>query len=304
MNQLRWLTRTIALIAIFVSGYIVVTQPHLLFGDPDAPPPIRELAQAYDCGAEGEACEVSGRHYNALIPKGDGPFPVVMFFHGSHSNGDKIVVNHRLAGPLLERGYALVAPTALDITYSGNRRGTGWLNEGQRGERDDHRFVIDVIGDMGGRFPIDRDRILMAGHSNGAIFLWYLACADIHPKLRSFAPINGTPVRHQLGDCENPRPRFNLLHTHGRLDETVPFIGRNPADGSWSTLGAEEAMTGLLTHQNCGEITEEIAQPFRIHTWTRCNSNHSYKMVVFEGGHFMPRAWPDFALDWFEGLVH
>jgi len=152
------------------------------------------------------------------------------------------------------------------------------------------------------RFPVDLSRILVAGHSNGGIFSWYLACADISPRLTAFAPVNGTLVRDWRGDCDGVQPRFNLLHTHGALDTVVPLEGRNPEDGSWSTLGAEETMLSLLADENGREIEDSAVPPFQVRRWVRCNRRYAYEIAVFEGGHNVPRAWPDFALDWFEAL--
>ena len=159
------------------------------------------------CGLLEQKCSVDGRTYNALIPRGAGPFPAVVFFHGSGGSGADVILHPDITEPLLRNGYAILAPDALDITYAGGNRSSGWIWQGQRHGRDDHQFVENVVSDAASRFPIDPENLIIVGHSNGATFVWYLACQNTDPRLKNFATIGGTPVRSRPLACKIPRIR-------------------------------------------------------------------------------------------------
>lgn len=269
---------------------------------PQAPTPLADLAQPYACGAPGEACAVNGRHYNALIPKGDGPFPVVLFFHGSKQSGDKTVRRQALMRPMLERGFAVIAPTALDVKYVSGP-GTGWIRNGQRGDRDDHRFVREVLDDIETRFPVDTSRIVTTGFSNGGIFIWYLACAQIDPRLTAFAPAAGTPVRNRPGPCKDTYQQVDLLHTHGTQDARVPYYGSGPRPGWPGYWGASEAIVHAAATAGCRDLSMQTQERFTVQTWHGCGIPHSYSLATHQGGHATPAAaWAPMMLDWYEAL--
>lgn len=193
--------------------------------------------QTIECGAAGDPCVLNGRHYNVLLPEGEGRFPVFLFFHGSASTGDRSVTNSLLVGPALARGYAVIAPTALNVEYGNGTVDTGWVINGRQGSRDDYRFTRNVITDAETRFPIDTSRILTAGHSMGATYIWYMSCAAIDFRLSAFAPIGGTLYKGNFAPCDDMRPRYNLMHTHGTSDLVMPHNGRSNAIRIVENLG-------------------------------------------------------------------
>ncbi len=97
---------------------------------------------------------VSGRQNNVLIPWGERPFPAVIFLHGSRGTGQRAIQSAFLVKPILECGYAIVAPTALEIEYQ-NGPGTGLIwNDAYYG-RDNFEFNANVLEDVLARSPID-----------------------------------------------------------------------------------------------------------------------------------------------------
>lgn len=147
------------------------------------PPSTASLAaEGLECGYVDDPCVIGDRTYNVLVPNGDGPFPTLVFFHGSRSSGNHIASLRNLMDPFLARGYAVIAPTALDVDYANGIDGSGWIWEGERNGRDDCKYVRDVVDDAQQRFPLDAERLVLSGHSNGAFFVWYMACADIDPR--------------------------------------------------------------------------------------------------------------------------
>lgn len=251
------------------------------------------------CGGIENPCMVGTRTYNLLVPKGEGPFPAVVFFHGSFGSGAKIIRSPVIAEPLLRNGYALIAPSALDITYAGNRPSSGWIWEGQRGDRDDHRFVQDVVNDATSRFLIDGENLIVGGSSNGATFVWYLACAGVDSRLQHFAPVGGALVRDRPLSCATVQPDFAMLHTHGRNDTVVPVDGTQPTVTWHGWLGPEESLLMLTETANCAELEDHTPdQGVRSRRWYDCQSGAEFRLDITDNGHEIPSAWAETVMTW------
>ncbi len=272
----------------------------VLEATPDVPS-LASLYQQTECGAADDPCFVSGRQYNVLLPQGEGPFPAVLFFHGSNGTGAKIISSAHLALPILKRGYALIAPTALEIEYR-NGPGTGWVWRAGQSDRDDYAFASAVLDDATSRFPIDINKILTAGSSRGGSFAWYLACANIDEHLRAFAPVMGTPVRGRPGPCATSGFAFDMFHTHGFQDTVIPFAGNGPFDNWPGYLGAVEVVDTMAHLAGCSDldITEQANQVLR--RWSGCLTGARVSVLGFEGGHVIPVGWAEMAIEWFDNL--
>ena len=247
----------------------------------------------------GTPCMVSGRQYSVLIPKGKGPFPTVIFLHGSGGTGQRVIQSEFLVKPILERGYAIVAPTALEIEYQ-NGPGTGWVwNDAYYG-RDDFEFIANMLEDALARFPIDPAQIVTIGHSRGGSFAWYLACADVDARLKAFAPVAGTPVRGEPGKCASADFDFDMYYSHGYDDRVIPFAG---AGSDWSDPGyggAVEATLRLGASAGCqgDQVLEQEGYDQRI--LSNCKTGSNISLIGYDAGHGNPNGWSDVMLDWFE----
>jgi phospholipase/carboxylesterase len=123
--------------------------------------------------------------YAAHVPSGDGPFPTVLLLHGWGANA------HDLLGlaPMIHDGRALVlcpqGPIALPI--GGGNYGYGWfpLNPGAPGapvdvaayERGANALRAFVDGALA-RYPIDPQRIVPMGFSQGGVMAYDLALRE------------------------------------------------------------------------------------------------------------------------------
>ena len=95
-----------------------------------------------------------------FVPEGDGPFPLVIAFHGAGADENMFFEGYgagMLRSLAKEKGFALVCPPTIPFGLS---------------DRLFERFLDEVALDM----PIDRSRVLLLGHSLGAITASRLAC--------------------------------------------------------------------------------------------------------------------------------
>lgn len=258
--------------------------------------------QITECGAADQPCFVDNRRYNIALPQGEGPFPVFLFFHGSGGSGDLTIASTGLIHPITRKNYAVIAPSAEIIRYDNGIERENWVWEGKLDGRDDYAFVNTVLRDASRRFPIDRNRILVAGHSRGGAFVWYFACANTDRRLKAFAPSGGTPFIGWENDCTGKTPNYHLIHTHGTKDDIVNFAGTPEKPDWYARHGAESAVEDHTKKLRCRTMAKDETGPFALTRWSECIGPYHTTLATFEGGHEIHSEWAPMVIDWFEAL--
>ncbi len=251
-----------------------------------------------DCGPDQAPCLIEDGEYHVALP--DTPTattPMVMFLHGWGSSGAATLGNSGLVEGLLERGYALVAPTGSRSVGSGN--GYGWRFYPGWDGRDEIEFLQRVRDDAAERFDLDPDRTILAGFSGGAFMVNYLACAEPEA-FAAYAPVAGGFWRPHPAQCAGP---VRLFHTHGWRDGTVPLEGRALGGGQYRQgdifAGLEIWRAANLCPDEKPTAYAQTGQFWR-RAWSRCAPDSALELALFPGGHAIPRDWPGMILDWFE----
>jgi phospholipase/carboxylesterase len=161
--------------------------------------------------------------YTAHVPAGDGPFPTILSLHGWGASA------HDLLGlaPLLHGGNALVLCPQGPVSFpvGGGAHGYGWfpLVPGTAPDPGAFRRGVEALWeflDQGlERYPIDRERLVVMGFSQGGAMAYALALE--HPErfagaaaLSSWLPANlAEQIPHQSG-----HEGFPVLILHGTRD--------------------------------------------------------------------------------------
>ncbi|KQP11425.1 esterase [Methylobacterium sp. Leaf99] len=133
------------------------------------------------------------------------PVPLVVLFHGGGGSAEKIL-------PMLEahaaaEGFLLLAPQSLFPTWD--------LVIGGHGP--DRERLSEALAAVAARFPLDPQRFVFAGHSDGGSYALSLGLA------------NGDVVTHVVASsagflsvhCQAGAPRIFL--SHGTRDEQIPI---------------------------------------------------------------------------------
>lgn len=252
------------------------------------------------CGGPGDPCPVADGEYYIAAPdleSGDAPRGVVLFLHGAGRSGEDVVSDPDLAGPIITRGYVLVAPSGLPRD---GRDGRFWSLGSRPPVRDEAAFLDAVLADAGPRFHLDRGRVLVAGFSLGAGLVWQLACHE-PDAFAAYAPVAGAFWRGQPASCAGP---VRMLLTHGWRDDAVPLEGEDHGHGVESAAfdGAD-----LWRRVNgCSDphaATYAEVGPFWQRSWTDCAAGSALTFVLDPDGHEVPAGWADMALDWFESVA-
>lgn len=127
-------------------------------------------------------------------PAGDGPFPTLVFNHGSVSNGnDRSEVTHtvtyvELAAFFNERGWLVVFPQRRGRGKSEGRFAEGWRPDSGRYSCDPSASLAGLehaVQDLGevmqhlkSRADVDQTRLLIGGHSKGGILAMAFAATQ------------------------------------------------------------------------------------------------------------------------------
>ncbi|MEQ9813256.1 MAG: hypothetical protein RLO50_10775 [Azospirillaceae bacterium] len=261
--------------------------------------PSSALAQTgadRDCGGE-TPCPVTlsdgdtGQYYLAQPPGWDGvrPLPVVMWFHGYRGSGLNGIRNEGLVGGWTAAGYLFVA---------GDGRGNTWSHQGSPSqERDDNLYVEAVIDDVMARFPVDGQRIVAAGFSQGGSMVWSVACF-VGPPFTHFAPVSGAFWEPLPEACRDGA--IAMRHTHGTADTVVPVAGR-PIGADWHQGDLFESLGILGRSRACAATPEAGAFTVDGSTCeTYACTQGAIEICLHDGGHGVPAGWSPAIRAWVE----
>jgi len=252
-----------------------------------------------DCTDISGPCVIASGTYNIKLPtQYNANTPVVIFLHGYGGSGKATIRNKRIAGPILKRGYALIAPNALK---SKDARASSWnfhpnFNRG----RDEAAFFKAVIDDAVKKFNLNPKNVLLAGFSIGGSMTSYIACNN-PAEFTAFAPVSGSFWRPHPISCKAP---VKLFHTHGWSDKVVPLEGRkinsNFIQGDVFYALDLWRKTNLCVQPLPEKISTKGA--FMRRKWENCALSSTLEFALFPGGHTVPKDWADMILNWYEQL--
>lgn len=234
-------------------------------------------------------CPLGERSYHARLPDdwdGVEALPVLMHFHGWGRQGTLIVKHRRIAGATRQRGVLLLAPNGADRTWRFRPSQTA-----------DVPFADAVIEDAAGRWPIDRERIMVSGYSFGSAMAWRYAC-ERGAGLWALLAVAGT-IDQQASCGATPR---HVRHVHG-VSDTVMDFPMGPGEdvthpvALWRRLGGCRATPSSV---ETWQVSDRDV--FRRYRWDGCLDGRSVALDVHRRGHFIPVGWIGYQLDGLLGL--
>ncbi|NVK13978.1 MAG: polyhydroxybutyrate depolymerase [Rhodobacteraceae bacterium] len=250
------------------------------------------------CGDAQTACKVEAGAYHIVLPEreaDDAPVPVVMFLHGYGGSGSSVLRNRDMVEGLTGRGYAVIAPEGLKRDGSGPQ---SWGFGPFTGGRDEGAFFASVLADAAERFGTSRSQTVLAGFSAGAFMVHYLACRD-PAAFAGYAPVSGAFWRPQPERCDGP---VRLLQVHGWRDEVVPLEGRILGGGRFEQGDVFAALEVWRAANACASHAPDkawSANSLMRRRWD-CGPGADIELVLFDGGHSVPKGWAALMADWFE----
>ncbi|WP_187393032.1 alpha/beta hydrolase family esterase [Maritimibacter fusiformis] len=227
------------------------------------------------------------------------PAPLILVLHGVLESGPRMATTtrHRFDALAAEQGFVTAYPSALHRVWNvGEGPGAARLVP----PRDDLAYLDQVIAAVDTQARIDRDRIYLAGFSQGGIIGLSYACKRAGV-LAGVAVVGMTLPAMLRDDCADA-PAFPLLLIHGTDDPIVPFDGGRIISG-WGTdmtlLSHDASIAFFADQAGCtgvGAVTTRDAlddgTAAERSDWAGCDVPLAGVRIT-GGGHKWPSGGPD-----------
>lgn len=215
----------------------------------------------------------------------DTPVPLVIGLHGGLGSGSQLANTSRLNAEADRLGFVVAYPDgALLPTRTGTKvrtwNGGGCCAPAMTAGIDDVGFVASVIADLEAATAIDRSRVVVGGHSNGAILSWRIAC-DRADLISAAVIVEGSLERPSC----TPGRGVELVQIHGDADRLLPLaggVGTGLSGTDFTSAAASQAM--WTTAQHCGKPVRSTGDHLTITTWPRCAGGTTTRQIVIAGG--------------------
>lgn len=171
-----------------------------------------------------------GWYYQAQVPEGRGPWPLVVVLHGAGQIADHYLDEAGWGDLATREGFLVAAPNAQTARpgFKPNQFTNPRLwNSGQhapnhpRRSVDDVRFFRALLEDVADRWPVDPDRVYVVGHSNGGAMAMRLG-VELADRVAAVASVSGL---HYLVEPIAPHPPRPALFIGGTSDPILPLEG-------------------------------------------------------------------------------
>jgi len=165
--------------------------------------------------------------FSLYVPEyssGDAAMPLIVGLHGGHGHGRDFLWSWLREAR--SRGMLVLAPTSHDRTWS------------MMGEDTDAEPLREMVESVAGRYPVDRERVLLTGMSDGATYALLCGLREGTP-FTHLAPACGVlhPALFVNGDLARAHGKPIYL-VHGALDWMFPVAAARMTSQALQAAGA------------------------------------------------------------------
>ena len=232
------------------------------------------------------------RTYWTYLPAGisaNSSVPLLFVLHGSAGSGEDMIAitRHGFERIADKEKFVVVYPDALE------RR---WNDQG--GTVDDVGFLLAIVDKLVADGLVDKNRIYVAGISNGGMMAQRLACEQAD-RIAGIATVAGGLPEPLQATCK-PARALPVLVIHGTEDPIVPWSGGAVAgfEDFGKVLSARETAKFWAANNRCGDGGVIAAEPDRdpkdgtrvkMEVFASCPAGAAVKLAAVEGG---GHTWP------------
>jgi len=252
-----------------------------------------------------QATPTTSRPYGLKVPQGyegQQPIPLVILLHGYGADGSSQEAYFRL-GALADRKTFLLAYPDGTPDLLGNRFWNAtdaccdFFNSGV-----DHvGYLNAVIDEIASEYRVDRGRVYVVGHSNGAFMAHRFAC-DHAGQVAAIVTLAGMQWEDEAR-CPAASP-VSVLHVHGTNDQFVLYGGGATLKGRYP--GAEETVNTWAAKNGCTgslvatgrqlDLDENLpGEDTAVDRYSGCSSVDVELWTINGGGHVpaFNEQWPE-----------
>ncbi|MFK7930844.1 MAG: PHB depolymerase family esterase [Myxococcota bacterium] len=243
-----------------------------------------------DCGGPDNLCQVDGGQYLAVLPSdwdGQEQLPTFVHFHGYGGTAVELYNKGSFTDPMGEVRALAIYPDGKNNT---------WAHSGSPSSaRDELPYFDAVLADARERFPVDDERLIVSGFSQGGSMAWDVACNRGNSIGAVYAPVSGAFWTPLPESC--PGGPIRLRHEHGTNDRIFPLGGR--AIGSFRQGDARDSIEVVTRTSGCtgdAEIVEEDGRTCQV--WNNCSAGGEVLLCLHGGDHRVTSGWHRRTLEW------
>jgi polyhydroxybutyrate depolymerase len=247
--------------------------------------PESDGSTAVAVGTSTGSLDVDGvaRTYRLHVPEGltaEDSVPLLIALHGGGGSGQQYASASGWDSVADAEGFVVVYPD-----------GTGGIptwNAGEccgaaaRDDTDDVGLVDALIDHLAATLPIDEERVVATGHSNGSTMSYRLAC-ELADRIVAIG-VQAAPLT--LDGCAPSEP-VSVLHIHGAEDPNVPIGGGQGSTGlsqlDWPSV--REGVDIMAAAAGCDSAPgTSMEGAVTSTTWSGCDERTEVELVVVDGG--------------------
>jgi polyhydroxybutyrate depolymerase len=149
------------------------------------------------------------------------PAPLLIMLHSASTNGGHQERYMKLAPVAAAKGMIYIAPNGT-INDKGRRTWNAAKSccQGPTSTVDDVAYLQSLIDEIDQKVKVDRSKIYLIGHSNGAFMALKFACTTG----QAAAVISLAGALDEDFSCSPSKP-FSLMQIHGTADDVIKFSG-------------------------------------------------------------------------------
>ena len=231
-------------------------------------------------GTDSTALRASGRPVHHV--------PLLVALHGGMGSGDQFAHNSGFDQLAEANGFLVVYPDGVGTGPRGRLfrtwNGGNCCGPAQKQDVDDVAFIRQLIDEVSAAYPVDARRVFAAGHSNGGILAYRLAC-ELSDRI---AAIGVQSTSLGVAPCHPAHP-VSVIHIHGTADKNIPIDG---GKGPHAVSGVSfrpplEGVRTLAAADGCAATPATSVDPANadvtIERWTSCHPGIDVELVKVAG---------------------
>ena len=239
------------------------------------------------------------RSYHLYVPSDlpTGPVPLLIALHGGTGSGTQFRRSSGFDELAEANGFLVVFPDGVGLGADGDLfrtwNGGYCCGSAMKQDVDDVGFIDALIDDIVGEYDVDASRIFAAGHSNGGIMAYRLAC-ELSDRIVAIGLQAGSLG---INECEPSQP-VSVFHLHGTDDENHPIeggVGANSISDTYfrSATYSVETSAEVMGCQEAPTDSVDATNPdLAITSWTNCSNGAEVRLVAVADA---PHSWMELA---------
>jgi len=199
--------------------------------------------------------------------------PLLLAFHSRSTDGKEILRTSQFVAWAAEMNFIVAAINGAVYDGASSWNAGNCCTNATTYQENDLLLASTIIDFIESMYAVDQTRVWAAGHSNGGMMAYRLAC-DLSDKITAIAVVAGA----QMDPTCNPTKHVSVIHLHGNLDPTVPFYG----GGKFETPSIYSSFREFAKVNDCNVSPNEYLNSIKEKYQWICNTGFEALLVNYQ----------------------